>query len=38
METIINSIVEKVIHLKNNTDELIVKIEVKTPLDEAMKR
>ena len=38
MKTIIKSVREKVIHLKNNTDELIVKIEVKTPLDEAMKR
>lgn len=37
MDSIVKPVVEKVRHLKNNTDEVIIKIEVKSKLDEPLK-
>ena len=37
MEGIVNTVIEKVKYLKNNTEEVILKIEVKYKLDEPLK-
>jgi len=37
MDAIVKSVIENVTYLKSNTEEVIVKIEVKASLDDAMK-
>jgi hypothetical protein len=37
MEAIVNTVIEKVTDLKRNTEEVILKLEVKAVLDDALK-
>ncbi len=37
METILNSVIERVTHLKTNTEDVIIKMKVEASLDDAMK-